>query len=343
MPAYKCLPAVSAVVFACLFASPAALAQATVQPAAASSPPPAKPYVPTVTRADPNLPRTSFGHPSLEGVWTSNFIMPLEANPRAPMLTLPEPAAKAMAEAIATAISAQFERQLDPEVPALIKTTDGLGIVRGERRTRMVVEPADGMIPYTPAARIESSRGQGIGLFNNPEERPNWERCVASMGRAPVGGIGESNPRMIIQTPTQVVIFTEYGAEARIIPFTGTHQPEMFHSVLGDSIARWDGNTLVVETIGMSEKDRVRLFPAFVVPHEAKVIEKYTRLSQDELLYQFTIEDPKIYTGPWLAEYSIYRTDQRLFEHACHEGNYAMTNILTAQRVLDARPAKPAP
>ncbi len=339
MPAVKCLPALSAVVFACFFVAPAALAQAT----APAAPPPAKPYVPTVTRADPNLPRTSFGHPSLEGVWTSNFIMPLEANPRAPMLTLPEPAAKAMAEAIANAIATQLDKQLDPEVPVLIRNTDGLGIVRGERRTRMIVEPADGMIPYTPAAKIEAQRGQGMGAFNNPEDRPNWERCVASMGRAPVGGIGESNPRMLIQTPTQVVIFTEYGAEARIIPFTDRHQPKMFHSVLGDSIARWDGNTLVVETIGMSEKDRVRLFPTFVVPNEAKVIEKYTRLSQDELLYQFTVEDPKIYTGPWLGEYSIYRTDQRLFEHACHEGNYSLTNILRAQRIKDEKAAKAAP
>ena len=314
-------------------------AAASATPTAAPPLPPAKPYVPTVTRAQPNLPRTSFGQPSLEGVWTSNFIMPLESSPQAPMLVLPEGPAKAMADTIANIIAAQLDRQLDPEVPALIKTTDGLGIVLGERRTRMIVEPADGKIPYTPAGKTEAARGQGMGAFDNPEDRPNWERCVASMGRAPVGGVGETNPRMIIQTPTQVVIFTEYGSEARIIPFTDKHQPKMFHSALGDAIARWDGNTLVVETIGMSEKDRVRLFPTFVVPNEAKVIEKYTRLSDKELLYQFTIEDPKIYTGPWLGEYSIFKTDQKLFEHACHEGNYALPNILKGQRVREERAA----
>src|SRR5262245_4593368 len=172
-------------------------------PAPASAPalPPAKPYVPTVTRADPNLPRTSFGQPSLEGVWNSNFIMPLESSPQAPMLVLPEGPAKAMADAIVKVIAAQFERQLDPEVPALVKTTDGLASVRGERRTRMVVEPADGKVPYTPEAKIEAARGQGMGAFDNPEDRPNWERCTASMGRAPIGGLGDSNPRMIIQTP----------------------------------------------------------------------------------------------------------------------------------------------
>jgi len=89
----------------------------------------------------------------------------------------------------------------------------------------------------------------------------------------------------------------------------------------------------------MSPKDRVRLFPAFIVSPEAKVIEKYTRLSDKELLYQFTIEDPKVYTAPWLAEYSIYKTDQKMFEHACHEGNYALTNVLKGARVLEERAA----
>ena len=312
-------------------------AAAPATPTAAPQLPPAKPYVPTVTRAQPNLPRTSFGQPSLEGVWTSNFIMPLESSPQAPMLVLPEGPAKAMADTIANIIAAQLDRQLDPEVPALIKTTDGLGIVLGERRTRMIVEPADGKIPYTPAGKTEAARGQGMGAFDNPEDRPNWERCVASMGRAPVGGVGETNPRMIIQTPTQVVIFTEYGSEARIIPFTDKHKPKMFWGLLGDSIAHWEGNTLVIETVGLPEKDRVRLFPSYVVSGEATVIEKYTRLTPNELLYQFTVIDPKVYAQAWLGEFSIYKSDGRLYEHACHEGNYSVPNILRAARVAEER------
>jgi hypothetical protein len=316
---------------AALVLTPFAAAQATA-PASAET---AKPAAPAYA-----VPRTSFGHPSFEGVWTSNFILPLEASAQAPMLTLPEPAAKAMADAVANRIAEILDKQLDPEIPVLMKQTDGLAIVRGERRTRMVVAPADGKIPYTPEAKVEASRGQAMGAFNNPEERPNWERCVASMGRAPVAGTGESNPRQFVQTPTQVVIHTEYGSEARIIPFTDRHQPKMFHSALGDSIARWEGDTLVIETIGMSEKDRVRLFPTLIVAADAKVIERYTRLSDKELLYQFTVEDPKVYSAPWLAEFSIYRTDQRMFEHACHEGNYSIANILRGQRVKDERAAK---
>jgi hypothetical protein len=322
-----------------VIAALASIASAQTPPAAPSAP---KPMVPTVTRADPNLPRTSFGQPSLEGIWTSNYVLPLEAVPQAPMLVLPEAAAKQMASIYAKAVGDALDAQLDPEIPALMKTTDGLAVVRGERRTRAVVEPADGKIPYTPEGRKEASRGPSMGAMNNVEERPNWERCVRSLAQPPVTAVGETNPRYIVQTPTQVVIFTEYGGEARIIPFTDKHRPKMFAGLLGDSIARWDGNTLVVETINLPETDRVRLFPTFIVSNEATVIERYTRMSDKELLYQFTVVDPKVYMAPWLAEFSIYKTDQRLFEHACHEGNYALPNILRGARIADEKKAQPA-
>lgn len=298
--------------------------------------PPSAPHTYTASR-------TSFGHPSFEGIWTQNFVVLMEASPDAPMLTLPEPAAKAMAEAAAAGISAALDRGLDPEVPELMKATNGLPIVRGERRTRTVVEPADGKLPYTAEARAESVRGPVARLVDNHEERPNWERCITSLGLPPVHGVGTTsvNPRRIIQLPDQIVIHTEYGDEARIIPFTDTHKPEPLHSPLGDSIARWEGDTLVIETTSLPEKDRVRYFSNLVVTGNAKVIERFTRLSDDELLYQYTVEDPQTYTAPWLAEYSLYRTTQRMFEHACHEGNYSLPNILRAQRVKDARTRPP--
>lgn len=321
-------------VLAALLASAAAPAALGQTPA-----PPAKPA------AAYAAPRTSFGHPSLEGIWTQNFVLLMEASPQTPMLTLPEPAAKAMAEATAKGISAALDRALDPEVPELMKAADGLPIVRGERRTRVVVEPADGKLPYTPAARTESSRGPVSPRYDNHEERPNWERCITSLGLPPVTGIGTTsvNPRQFIQTPDYVVLHTEYGDEARIIPFAKTHRPKALHSPIGDSIARWEGDTLVIETTGLPEKDRVRFFSNLIVTGESKVIERFTRLSDKELLYQYTVEDPGTYTAPWLAEYSLYRTSQRMFEHACHEGNYSLPHILMAQRVKDARAAaKPA-
>jgi hypothetical protein len=221
---------------------------------------------------------------------------------------------------------------------------DGLPIVRGERRTRSVVEPADGKIPYTPEARKESQRGSPQA-FNNYEERPNWERCLTSLGLPPVTGIGtaSANPRQFIQTPDYVIIHTEYGDEARIVPFSATHRPKELHSPIGDSIARWEGDTLVVETISLPEKDRFRFFSNLIVPANSKVIERFTRISDEELLYQYTVEDPSTYTAPWLAEYSLYRTKQRLFEHACHEGNYSLPNILKGARMQEAPAAARPP
>ncbi|MDP3737692.1 MAG: hypothetical protein Q8R02_09900 [Hyphomonadaceae bacterium] len=326
--------AAASLVMCCFCCAPLAFGQT---PAPAGQAPVAPAYT---------APRTSFGQPSLEGVWTHNFIVMMEASSQAPMLILPEAAAKAMAGAAAKGISNGFDRSLDPEVPELMSATDGLPIVRGERRTRSVVQPADGKLPYTPEARKESARGPVSPPFDNHEERPNWERCITSLGMPPVTGVITTsvNPRRFIQTPDYVVLHTEYGDEARIIPFTDKHRPKALHSPIGDSIARWEGDTLVIETIGLPEKDRVRYFSNLVVPGEARVIERFTRLSDKELLYQYTVEDPKAYTAPWLAEYSLYQTSQRMFEHACHEGNYSLPNILKAQRVKDARAAtKPHP
>jgi len=318
----------------------AGLAASLLTPIAIAQTPPQTPaaYVPTETRADPNLPRTSFGQPSLEGVWGSNWVLPLEASARVPMLVLPEAAAQGYAAAYAKGVGDALDRQLDPEVPETMRNVEGLPLVRGERRARAVVIPANGMLPYTAKARAESERGQAGGGYNNPEERPNWERCVRSLGQPPLYPIGNT-PRQIIQRPDKVIIFTEYGGEARIIPFSDTHKPKMFWDLLGDAIAHWEGNTLVIETIGLPEADRVRLFPSFVVSSKATVIERYTRLGMDELLYQFTVVDPEVYTEPWLAEYSIYPIEGGIYEHACHEGNYAMNNILLGARVADARKA----
>ena len=306
-----------------LFALPAAIAQTTEAPKSAT------PYV---------APRTSFGDPSFEGVWTQNFVILMEAHPRVPMLVLPEEAAREFATQAATGIGNALDSSLDPEVPELMKATDGLPIVRGERRTRSVVLPADGRLPYTEAARKESQRGPQNPRLDNPEERPNWERCITSLGLPPVHGMGTTsvNPRQFIQVPGQVVIHTEYGDEARIIPLTRTHKPKVLHSWMGDSIAWWEGETLVVETIAAPANDRVRFFSNLIVTPESVVTERFTRVADDELLYQYTIADPAIYTAPWMAEYSLYRTDQKMLEHACHEGNHSLPNILRGRRVRDA-------
>jgi hypothetical protein len=295
--------------------------------------PPAKP--------DPayKAPRTSFGAPSLEGTWTHNFIIILEAQGAAP-LVVPEAAAKGVAQQVAASVGQGFDQQLDPEVPALMATVDGLPLVRGERRSRSVVMPADGKLPLTPEGK-KQQRGSP-SRYEDPEQRPYWERCITGLGLPPVTGVyvASANPRQLVQTQGHVVIYTEYGLEARIIPFADKHQTAALKPLLGDSIARWDGETLVIETIGLPAGDSTRVFSNLVVPATSKVTERYTRVSDAELNYQYTVEDPSVYTAPWLAEYSIYRTDQKIYEHGCHEGNYSLPNILKGARVADERKAR---
>ncbi len=283
------------------------------------------------TRAKSTSPK-----PSIEGIWRVNFILSMEATPATPDLVVSEEVAKVVAKVAGAALSDGFAMGLDPEVPALVLQSDGLPIVRGQRRTRAVVLPADGKLPYTPAARKESEAFPPDGPLDNPEQRPNAERCLVGEGQPPLSSFGLDNEIQIVWTADQVVIHAEYGDDIRIVPLKGGHAPRALWSRMGDSIGHWEGATLVVETVGMPEADRFRFAPTLIVSGDAKVIERFTPISKRELLYQFTVEDPKTYTAPWLGEFSWFRTDKPMYEHACHEGNYSLPNILAGARHEEA-------
>jgi hypothetical protein len=301
--------------------------------------------------ADYKAPRNAFGQPDLEGVWNTDFVMPLEAEPGMASLTLPEAEARAFARKVATDRAGLAAFAIDPEVADLAERAAevGLGKVRGEYRTRELVQPADGKLPLAPRARAMVSfvdrtlrtTAEPPLPTDNPESRPNWERCVVGQGQPPIAITTSINPRQILQTKDAVVILSEYGPDLRIIPFAPTHGPKVFDGPLGDSIARWEGDTLVIETVRMPAKDQVRPLPTFLVPASAVVEERYTRLSPTELLYQFTVRDPAVYTGPWLAEYSLTRTKTPIYEFACHEGNYSLPNILAGARAAERARARP--
>jgi hypothetical protein len=298
---------------------------------------------------DFRAPRTALGQPDLQGVWTTHFFLPLEASPDAPSLTLPEAEAAVYARKLARERGSLAAFAQDPEVAEITQdpARSDLAIVRGQRRTRQVVEPADGKLPLTPRARgqlryIETlmrTLSEPPFPTDGPEHRPNWERCLVGQGQPPVAILSDINPRQIVQTRDAVVILAEYGPDLRIIPFTEKHGPALQATTLGDSIARWEGDTLVVETVGLPARDSIRPFPILFVSPSAKVIERFTRVSEKELLYQYTVVDAAIYTGPWLAEYSLYRTSQPILEFACHEGNYSLPNILAGARRGDQQPA----
>ncbi|HEX5007551.1 MAG TPA: hypothetical protein VFV70_10590, partial [Hyphomonadaceae bacterium] len=243
-------------------------------------------------------PRTSAGHPSFEGVWLSHSISELEALPGTPNLVVPEAEAKKLSDMVVNYHANLAFNFLDPEVPELFREAgrlNGLNTVRGERRTRQLVLPADGKMPFTPRARqqadglveyFENSPNPPPALADGPEQRPVWERCVALGGAPPIANPQTWHPIQIYQTRDFFILQEEYHNGPRIIPYTDTHKPTNFRSDLGDAIARWEGDTLVIETINLHLMDRTRVFPTLFLTQRSKVIEKFARVGPKELLYQ---------------------------------------------------------
>jgi hypothetical protein len=281
--------------------------------------------------------------PSLEGTWAHNYILVFESPANAPGLVVAGDAeAKAVAAAEIRETTAFFVQGLDPEVPALLSQSDGLPIVRGERRSRILVDPADGKLPYRPQVRAQISGPpppDPPNAFDDPERRPNADRCLVGIGQPPLSSLSFAYVLQIMRTPAGVVIHSEYGDDVRVVPITDKHGPKVFTSRLGDSIGHWEGDTLVVETIGMPAGDSFRLAPIVLISDAAVVTERFTPVSADELLYQFTVNDPKLYTAPWRAEFSWRRTKKLMYEHACHEGNYSLPNELAGARYQEAHRA----
>lgn len=310
----------------------------SAQTPAPEPPPPV--YTPTSLQTEPGLPRTPEGHPDFQGaVWATNFFPVFEASPLAATLVLPEAEAQKMVATMVAGMASVPDFKIDPEAHVIIGDTDGLPIVRGERRSRLVVLPVDGKIPLTPEAKKIASAS--TDKKDDYEQRPSGERCLVLSGAPPAFVTISYNRLQFIQTRDHVVIHGENGDEARIIPFASGHSPGGLVTWYGDSIARWDGDTLVIETIRQPQGEAIRgLFSKFLVNADAKVIERFTRLSKNELLYQFTVEDPKVYTAPWLAEYSFQTSDTGMFPSPCHEHNYSLPNILLGQRMADLKIAK---
>ncbi len=302
-------------------------------------------------------PRDADGRPDFQGVWENRWLTPLEKSARLNTLVVTPEQAQAVVNSARQVAKQLGELANDPE--AGDPDAHSLAVVRGEHRTRMLVEPADGLLPYTPEAqkammaqqawftqRVMTGRGEG------PEDRLTWERCLAGMGQAPLlYGWAVASFRRIVQTRDALVIWSEAGGETRIVRIGDQPRPASMATFIGDSVGRWEGDTLRVETTGFRADDQFRMFIAgrpIMVGPKSKVVEWFSRVSQTELNYRFTVEDPAIYAKPWLAEYSMVASKGPTFEFACHEGNYGLQNILSGQREIERRraaqaaPASPA-
>jgi predicted amidohydrolase YtcJ len=283
------------------------------------------------------LPRTPEGHPDLQGIWTNSTLTPLE-----------RPAEFAGKPFFTREEALEFEKQVrarnngdrrdsNPEADLTTGYNDfwwDRGTkVASTMRTSLIVDPPDGRIPpLTPeaqkkaAARAEARR---LRPADGPEDRSLADRCIARGNNGPpMLPAGYNNNYQIVQTADHVVILLEMIHDARIIPLDARpHLPGNVQQWYGDSRGRWEGNTLVVETTNFTDRTNFR-----GSGDKLRVVERFTRVDDETLLYQFTVEDPESFTRPWSGEIPMKKTEGPIFEYACHEGNLSMVNILSAAR-----------
>jgi hypothetical protein len=311
------------------------------------------------------VPRTPDGKPDLHGTWDVSTVTPLERPKEFTALVMTDDEARKL-EGNESARIERGAKPSDPnrEAPKIDGNVGGYNnfwIARGNRvlringqaRTSVIVDPADGKVPeQIPEAkkRNAAARGsvalpqsdapeniqtQGPGAFDDIELRPLAERCImafgSSSGPPTLPNYFYNNLKQIVQTPDSVLIFVEMVHDARMVKMNAQHAPSHIRSWMGDSTGRWDGDTLVIETTNFTHKTRYR-----GSSQNLKVTERLTRTDENTILYQFTIEDPSTWSRPWSGEYTWHLTNERIYEYACHEHNYAMGDIMRGERLLDA-------
>ncbi|MET0535890.1 MAG: hypothetical protein ABW171_16860, partial [Steroidobacter sp.] len=219
-----------------------------------------------------------------------------------------------------------------------------VALVNGERRSSLITSPANGQVPTLSEKGQErltarTARQQNAG-FDGPEVRALGERCILGFGSnsgPPMLPVMYNSNYQIVQTPTAVMIHVEMVHDARIIRLGGTHPPEHVRKWMGDSIGRWEGDTLVVETTNFNPAQPIQIgqtatYRSIPVSPKLKVTERFTRTEEQTIHYEFTVEDPDTFSTPWQGEIPFHSSGQPIYEYACHEGNYALPGILAGAR-----------
>jgi hypothetical protein len=292
-----------------------------------------------------SLPRASDKRPDLQGIWSNATITPLERPPEFSGKAFFSPEEAAAYEKQVRERNNGDRRDVNPEADLAVGYNDfwwdrGTKVV-STLRTSIIVDPPDGRIPpLTPeaqkraAARAEARR---LHPADDPEDLSLADRCIARPG-PPMLPAGYNNNHQIVQTTDYVVIFSEMMHDARLIPLNS--RPNLPNSVrqwFGDSRGRWEGDTLIVETTNFTNKTNFR-----GAGENMRLIERFTRVDQDTLLYRFTVDDPESFQSPWSGEIPMKRVPGPIFEYACHEGNYSIVNTLSSARTAEktAAPAR---
>lgn len=275
--------------------------------------------------------------PDLEGVWDTSSITPFERLPIDGRGAIPQSEEAAYVAEIRRGVP----HLVDPDFD--IANLSRLIRVKGELRTSVVVDPPDGHIPYTAEGERllnlgPATVGMGAG-YDNPEERSTFDRCVGGTGAPPMRPIPAPVPLQIVQTGDSVVLMIEDVYGFREVPLNRPHPMAAIPDFDGRSTGRYEGGALVIETTGFRDDWLYRDLPgpSFLIGAGSKVTERLSRVSADELLYTFTVEDPRFYTQPWRGEQTFVRIKKPRLEYACHEGNRALEHILLSGRIDDER------
>tara|TARA_B110000444_G_C18834101_1_gene594955 strand:+ start:347 stop:1378 length:1032 start_codon:yes stop_codon:yes gene_type:complete len=309
--------------------------------------------------------------PDLEGIWTNASLTRLSRPAGFETLIVTPEEARVIA---ANTPIAQLEGGLDEvgdisDVPSVASEDFGtraynsfwvdpgsnLALVKGDYRSSLVVIPENGQVPgakmpkadYEYRGSFRTRYATGVGDARGPEAIPNAERCL--LGFSNTAGPGMlpalyNSTYQFVQTEDYVMILAEMVHDARIIPIydsaaeaRANHRPLVLEQWFGDSVGWYEEDMLVVETVNIKP---LQLGQSVIpITKQGNIIERFSRYSEDEIFYQFTVDDSNLYSEPWTAELSFYPTDAGLYEYACHEGNYSMPGILAGARRLEREEA----
>jgi hypothetical protein len=312
------------------------------------------------------VPRTADGKPDLQGVWANNSVTPM---------TRPTQwkDKERITEAELAELKAIVQKFTDQGGDAIFQSVVQMALDAKEKgkfdqtsydpttgnynqfwmadrdwdtRTSLIIDPPNGQYPpYTPegmkraaalADVMAPSESGPMGKADGPEDRPLNERCITY--GAPLAFAGYNAYQQIIQSPETVVILQEMIHDARVVPMSSApHLPKRVRQLHGDSRGRWEGDTLVVETTNFSIGN---LFLG--TSPDLKLTERYTRVSKDFINWELTVDDPATWTKPWTLMIRLKRSDDQLYEYACHEGNHSMIGMLAGARAKEAKEAAAA-
>ena len=326
--------------FLCLAATALMLAGQTSKPAQSSKP---------GSKKTASIPRAADGHPDLQGVWTNATITPLE-----------RPAAYKDKPTLTDAEAKKWESQEAQDLKDEDGASDGkiiraagsagtggynalfldrgseLASVDGVKRTSLIIDPPDGKMPPLTDEAKKRNMSEMMQFFNfdDVKNRPLSERCLIGFGSTagpPMLPVLYNNNYQIVQTPETVMILVEMVHDVRVIRMNQPHVAPDMTKWLGDSVGHWEGDTLVVDTTNFRREVRFR-----GSSENLHVIERFQRLDANTILYRATIEDSTTFAKPWTVEYPFLATQGPVYEYACHEGNYAMQDIMGGARRMES-------